>query len=363
MTHRVYNFAPGPAMLPAPVMERVQEQFLDFRGLGVSIVEISHRSREFEALLAETDVLLRELMGLPAQYHVLYCHGGAAMQFAAVPLNLMGRVPSRSADYFDTGNFAARAIEEGRRYGTVNVVASSADTGHDRIPHHDAADLNPDAAYVYIASNNTIYGTQWHRFPETNDVPLVSDATSDILSRVIDISRFGVVFAGVQKNLGSAGMAVVIVREDLIGHAAPHTPNLLNYQTYFKDHSLTNTPNTFSIYTTQLTLEWLSEQGGVAAIEQVNRKKADRLYGVIDHSGFYRGFAQPEHRSISNVTFGLPTAGLLARFLEEAGDNGLYALKGHRALGGVRASIYNAMPLEGVEALAGFMEEFERRNG
>jgi phosphoserine aminotransferase len=368
MTRRVYNFAPGPAMLPLPVMERAQAELLDWHGLGASVVEISHRSKEFEALLGETDELLRGLMDIPADYKILYVHGGASMQFAAIPLNLMDRPtgngkPPRRAHYFETGNFAARAIEEARRFGRVNVVASSADTNHDRIPDYDSAAIDPDAAYCHLTSNNTLYGTSWIRFPETGSVPLVADATSDILSRVLDVPRFGVIYAGAQKNLGTSGMAVVIIREDLIGHAHPYTPNLLNYATYARDHSLTNTPNTFSIYMTRLVLEWLKEQGGVAAIEKVNREKARALYQVIDRSSFYRGHAQPEHRSICNVTFRVPAQELQDRFLAEALQEGLYALKGHRAVGGLRASIYNAMPLEGALALAQFMTEFERRNG
>jgi phosphoserine aminotransferase len=361
--HRVYNFAPGPAMLPFPVMERAQAEFLNWNGLGASVAEISHRSREFEALLGETDELLRELMAIPVDHRILYVHGGASLQFSAIPLNLMGRVPSRRAHYFETGNFAARAIEEARRYGTVHVVASSAATNHDRIPEYDPEAIDPDAAYCHITSNNTLYGTRWVRFPETGEVPLVADATSDILSRVLDIRRFGVIYAGAQKNLGISGLALVIVREDLLGHAHPLTPNLLNYTTYARDHSLTNTPNTFAIYMARLVLEWLKARGGIAAIEQVNRRKAETLYDAIDRSPFYRGHAQREHRSITNVTFHLARPELQERFLAEALQEGLYALKGHRAVGGLRASLYNAMPLEGVRALTGFMTEFERRYG
>jgi phosphoserine aminotransferase len=365
--HRVYNFGPGPAMLPLPVMEQAQAELLDWHGLGASVIEISHRSKEFEALLGETDELLRELMDIPANYKILYVHGGASLQFSAIPLNLMGRPANgkavRRAHYFETGNFAARAIEEARRYGAINVVASSAATNHDRIPEYDPAAIDQDAAYCHITSNNTLYGTRWVRFPETGGVPLIADATSDILSRVLDVRRFGAIYAGAQKNLGTAGLAVVIIREDLIGHAHPYTPNLLNYATYAKDHSLTNTPNTFSIYMTRLVLGWLKEQGGVAKMEQVNREKARLLYDVIDRSRFYRGHAQPAHRSNANVTFHVPSAELQERFVAEALKHDLYALKGHRAVGGLRASLYNAMPLEGAQALAQFMAEFERRNG
>lgn len=363
MTQRVYNFGPGPAMFPTPVMERAREEFLDFRGMGASVIEISHRSPTFEGLLGETDALLTGLMGIPAGYRICYVHGGAQMQFSAVPLNLMGRGRRRRAHYFDTGNFAGRAIAEARRYGEVNVAGSSAATNHDRIPEAPPGGLDGEAAYVHLTSNNTIYGTQWHHLPETDGLPLVADMTSDILSRPVDVSRYGIIYAGAQKNLGTAGMAVVIVREDLLGHALPGTPLLLDYATYARDHSLTNTPNVFSIYTTWLVLQWLRESGGVPAMERQNRQKAGRLYGLIDRSGFYRGFARPAHRSLMNVAFDVPSAELRDRFLAEALDAGLYALKGHRALGGLRASIYNAMPAEGVEALAQFMEDFERRYG
>lgn len=363
MAHRVYNFAPGPAMLPIAVMERAQAEFLDFQGLGASVVEISHRSKEFEALVDETDALLREAMAIPANYRILYVHGGASMQFAAVPLNLIGRVPSRRALYADTGNFAGRAIAEARRYGEICIAASSAATNHDRIPEIDPAALEGEAAYFHLTSNNTLYGTRWNDFPDTGEVPLVADATSDILSRTLDVSRFGVLYAGAQKNLGTSGVAVVLIREDLLGHADPQTPNLLNYETYARDHSLTNTPNTFSIYMIRLVLEWLADQGGVAAMQCVNEEKARLLYERIDRSGFYAGYAQPAHRSASNVTFNLTTPELLQRFLDEALREDLYALKGHRALGGVRASLYNAMPLEGVRALIDFMDAFEQRNG
>lgn len=367
MTHRVYNFAPGPAMLPTAVMERAQAELLDWQGLGVSVVEISHRSPEFEAMLAGTDDLLRELMAIPANYRILYVHGGASVQFSAMPLNLMGRTPQPRAHYFETGNFAARAIEEARRYGDVHIVASSAETNHDRIPDYDSAAIDSDAGYCHLTSNNTLYGTRWVRFPETGAVPLVADATSDILSRVLDVGRFGAIYAGAQKNLGVSGMAVVIIREELIGHAHPLTPNLLNYATYAKDHSLTNTPNTFAIYMTRLMLEWLKEQGGVAAMEKVNQQKARLLYDVIDGpgpaAGFYRGHAQREHRSIANVTFHLAKPDLQDAFLAEALQADLFALKGHRAVGGLRASLYNAMPIEGARALAAFMVEFARRHG
>jgi phosphoserine aminotransferase len=289
------------------------------------------------------------------------------VQFSAIPLNLMGRVTKPRAHYFVTGNFAARATEEARRYGEVNVVGNSEATHHDRIPDYDPAAIDERGAYCHLTTNNTLYGTRWVRFPETGAVPLVGDATSDMLSRAFPLERFGVLYAGAQKNLGISGLAVVLIREDLLGQAHPLTPNLLNYATYAKDHSLTNTPNTFAIYMTRLVLEWLKDQGGVAAMETLNREKAELIYGVIDRSqangGFYRGHAQREHRSLTNVTFHLANPELQDRFLADALKADLFALKGHRAVGGLRASMYNAMPIEGARALAQFMAEFERTHG
>lgn len=363
MANKVYNFGAGPAMLPVPVMERIREEFLDFQGMGVSVIEISHRSAEFVALLESAKELFRELTGLPANYHVLFVHGGARMQFAALPMNLAGRVPSRRALYFETGNFAQLAIKDAAPYAEVKVLASSKESGFDRIPEFQPALIEQDAAYVHVTSNNTLYGTRWQQFPDTGAVPLVTDQTSEILSRVMDFSRFGVVYAGLQKNLGPSGMATVIVREDLLGHADPATPLLLNYSQCAKDNSLTNTTNTFAIYTVKLVLEWLRDQGGVGAIEKLNERKAARLYQVLDGGGFYQGVAHPEHRSRMNVTFRLAAEDLEQEFLRLAEGQGLYALAGHRNVGGIRASIYNPMPMEGVEALAQFMEEFERTRG
>jgi len=360
---KVYNFGAGPAMLPEPVMERIRDEFLDYRGMGVSVIEISHRSKEFVAILEEAQALFRELTGLPENYRILFMHGGARMQFSALPLNLAGRAPDRKALYFETGNFAQLAIRDAAPYADVRIVASSAASGFDRIPDYDPAVLEQDAAYVHITSNNTLYGTRWNSFPETGRIPLVADQTSEILSRVIDYSRFGMIYAGLQKNLGPSGMAAVIIREDLLGQAAPQTPPLLNYTLCAKDNSLTNTTNTFAVYVIKLVLEWQKQQGGVAALEERNREKAARLYRVLDASGFYRGVAAPAHRSMMNVTFRLPGEELEAEFLRLAEAEGLYALAGHRNVGGLRASIYNPMPLAGVEALAQFMEEFERNNG
>jgi len=360
---QVWNFGAGPAMLPQSVMERIREEWLDYHGMGVSVIEISHRSKEFGAILTEAQRLFRELTGLPDDYRILFIHGGARMQFAAVPLNLAGRVPSRRALYCETGNFARLAAQDAAPFAEVRTVLSGVETGYDRIPELGAGAMEQDAAYLHITSNNTLYGTRWNVFPETGAVPLVADMTSELLSRRIDFSRFGLVFAGLQKNLGPSGMAMVIVREDLLGHADEKTPLLLNYTQAAKDNSLTNTTNTFAIYAIKRVLEWLRDEGGIEAVETRNEAKAKILYDLLDGSGFYRGVACPAHRSTMNVTFRLPSGELEQRFVAEASDAGLYALAGHRSVGGIRASIYNPMPLDGVKALAGFMAEFERRNG
>jgi phosphoserine aminotransferase len=363
MSHRVYNFGAGPAMLPLPVMERIRDEFLDYRGMGASVIEISHRSREFQAIQDEAKALFRDLAGLPDDYRILFVHGGARMQFAALPLNLAGRSPTRTCLYAETGNFSQLAIQDAKPFADVRVIASGAADRFRRIPVLDPAAIDQSAAYLHITSNNTVCGTRWQEFPETGTVPLIADQTSEILSRVIDYRRFGVVYAGLQKNLGPSGMAVVVIRADLLGHAVPHTPLLLNYSQLDKDDSLTNTTNTFAVYVVRCMLEWLKEQGGVAAMERCNQAKAACLYRVLDASGFYRGFAEPACRSTMNVTFHLPSPELEKLFVAEALAEGLYALEGHRAVGGLRASLYNPMPLAGAEALARFMGEFERRHG
>ena len=307
--------------------------------------------------------LLRELAGIPDDYRILFVHGGARMQFAALPLNLAGRSAARTCLYTETGNFSQLAIQDAQPFAAVRVIASGAADGFRRIPAIDPAAIDPAAAYLHITSNNTVCGTRWPTFPETGTLPLVADQTSEILSRVIDVRKFGVIYAGLQKNLGPSGMAVVIIRRDLLGQAAPHTPLLLNYTQLDKDDSLINTTNTFAVYVVKCMLEWLKAQGGVAAMERRNEEKAALLYRALDSSGFYRGFADPACRSTMNVTFHLPTPELEKRFAAEALAAGLYALEGHRAVGGLRASLYNPMPFDGVAALASFMAEFERKHG
>ena len=359
---RVYNFSAGPAMLPIEVMEKARSEFLDYQGVGASIIEISHRSKEFDAVINETDRLLIELANIPDNYKILYVHGGAQMQFSAVPMNLIARNPEKKAAYVESGNFAKLAIKEAIRYGKISVVASSNTSNYDRIPELEMAKVDQKSSYLYITSNNTIYGTRWQQFPDTDNIPLVADMTSEFLSRELDISQFGVIFAGLQKNLGPAGLALVIIREDLLDYALPETPNLLTYRTYAEKHSLSNTNNTFAIYMMKLVLEWLKDHGGVTALELQNETKAALIYDAIDTSSFYLGTAEVTYRSTMNVTFTLAETGLLDEFLAQALAQGLYAIKGHRNVGGVRASIYNAMPAAGCQALVDFMKEFEKNH-
>lgn len=360
---RIFNFAPGPAMLPEEVMARVQQEFLNYGGLGVSIVELSHRSKDFVSVLEETIGLFRGLVSLPEDYTVLFMHGGARMQFSAVPMNLIGLKPASRAAYVETGVFSGTAIKDAEAYGTIDVVASGRSDNFVRIPEVDAERIHTDASYLHITTNNTAYGTRWNHFPETGEIPLVGDATSEILSRVMDYSRFGMVYASLQKNLGPGGTSIVVIRKDLLGHASPATPPLLNYAVVDKGKSLVNTPSTFNIYFVREVLRWIRDAGGIAEIERRNEQKARLLYNLLDQSSFYRPLVDKVDRSTMNVTFDLPDAGALEAFLKQAGGEGLQSLKGYRSVGGVRASIYNGMPVEGVQALVSFMKEFERSHG
>ncbi|MDR3264674.1 MAG: 3-phosphoserine/phosphohydroxythreonine transaminase [Synergistaceae bacterium] len=360
--NRVYNFAAGPGALPLEVLLQAQKDFPAYQDAGMSVLEMSHRSKVFEEIIAEAEKLFRELLGVPDDYHVLFVHGGATMQFSMVPMNLMRR--SRKADYVVTGHFAAKAAEEARKFGTVTVVASSKDRNFSYVPALSPSSFTPDADYVHITSNNTIYGTRFTAFPfEGGDVPLVADMSSNILSEPLDVSRFGLIYAGAQKNIGPSGLCVAVLRKDLAGFAPAATPVMLDYRTYADNGSLYNTPATFSIYVAKLVFEWLKNKGGVAAIEKINREKAAILYDCIDGSSLFRGAADREFRSLMNVTFVLPSEELTAEFLSGASAAGLVNLKGHRAVGGVRASIYNAMPVEGVVALTDFMRRFEAARG
>ncbi len=358
---RVYNFSAGPAMLPEAVLERARAELLDWHGTGMSVMEMSHRGEEFVSIARQAEADLRRLMGVPDDYHVLFLQGGATSQFAMVPMNLLrGR---GRADYLDTGLWSRKAIKEARRYCEVNVAASSEAEGYTTIPPRESWRLDPQAAYVHYTPNETIGGVEFHWIPDTGDVPLVADMSSTILSRPIDVSRFGLIYAGAQKNIGPAGLTVVIVRKDLVGETLPGTPTMLDYAAHAEAGSMLNTPPTFAWYLAGLVFRWILEQGGLEAMAERNRRKAEKLYAAIDASGFYRNPVDPACRSWMNVPFTLADPALDATFLEEAKAAGLVALKGHRSVGGMRASIYNAMPEEGVDRLVEFMRDFERRHG
>lgn len=355
---RVYNFSAGPSMLPLEVLEEAQKEFLDFAGTGMSVTEISHRDKAFAAIVEEAEQLLRELMNIPDSYAVLFVQGGASQQFAAVPLNLMH---TGKADYIVTGNFAKKAWQEGKIYGRAECVASSEDRTYTYIPDLSSVAFHDDADYVHITSNNTIFGTRYPEFPETK-APLVCDMSSEILSREVDVTKFGVIYAGAQKNLAPAGVTIVIARKDLIGNPLPICPTMLKWKTQADNGSLYNTPPCFSIYMADLVLRHLKERGGVAAINKINVYKAGLLYDFIDNSSFYTNSVEKRCRSIMNVPFVTPSKELDAKFVNEAKAEGLVTLKGHRLVGGMRASIYNAMPVEGVEKLISFMKKFETEN-
>ncbi len=356
--NRVYNFAAGPSMMPEEALQTAAREMLDYHGTGMSVMEMSHRSAMYQEIFDETEALVRELMGVPENYSVLFLQGGATGQFAAIPLNLL----SRSADYIDSGNFAHGALTEAQKYGAVRCVASSRDENYVSIPAWNPADFDPEADYFYITTNNTIFGTRYASLPETGKVPLVADMSSNILSEVYDVSRFGVIYAGAQKNIGPAGLTLVIVRKDLLGRARKDCPKILNWTVMDEKGSMLNTPPTYAIYMAGLCMKWLKKQGGVAAIEKVNIEKSSLLYALLDESAFYRPKAAPASRSRMNVTFTTPSPELDAKFVKEAASQGLVSLKGHRLTGGIRASIYNAMPMEGVRALADFMKKFEMEN-
>ncbi|HXE79840.1 MAG TPA: 3-phosphoserine/phosphohydroxythreonine transaminase [Vicinamibacterales bacterium] len=361
MTTRVFNFSSGPAVLPVPVLERAQRDLVALPGVGMSVLEISHRSPTFESILKKTEADLRRLASIPPQYRLLFLQGGASMQFSMVPMNLLQ--PGQTADYVVTGSWGEKAAKEARKVGHVHVAGSSQATGFDRIPADDELKFTPGAAYVHITSNNTIEGTQWKRLPQVGDTPLVSDASSDIFSEPIDVARFGLIYAGAQKNLGPAGVTLVIIREDLLERSSKSLPTMLNYAVHAENSSLYNTPPVFAIYVVGLVAEWLLENGGLEAMAERNRRKAAKLYAELDRTGFWKPTAQAESRSLMNVTFRLESEELEKRFVKEAAAEGLDGLKGHRSVGGMRASIYNAFPEEGVDALVSFMREFERRNG
>ena len=361
MTQRVWNFSAGPAAMPEPVLQRAQAELLDWNGSGMSVMEMSHRGSHFMSILAKTEADLRTLLGIPGQYRVLFLQGGALAQNAVVPLNLLpaGGV----ADYVDTGQWAQKSIAEAHKYGRVNVAASSADANYTYIPPQSAWNLSKDASYVHVTTNETIGGVEYSWVPETGDVPLVADASSHILSRPLDVAKFGVIYAGAQKNIGPAGLTVVVVREDLTGRARRECPSVFDYAAQAKANSMLNTPATLAIYLAGLTFEWLGALGGLAAIERANVAKAEALYAEIDRTGFYRNAVRQSDRSRMSVPFFLRDDRLDVPFLDGAKARGLVQLKGHRAVGGMRASLYNAMPLAGVNALTDWMREFERTHG
>ena len=358
---RVYNFSAGPSMLPESVLRKAADEMLDYQGSGQSVMEMSHRSKVYDAIIKEAEALLREVMNIPDNYKVLFLQGGASSQFAMVPMNLMTK--SGKADYVITGQWAKKAYKEGARYGKANIVASSEDKTFSYIPKLDPSTFTKDADYFHICMNNTIYGTVYHELPDTGDVPLVADISSCILSEPIDVSKFGVLYAGAQKNMAPAGFTVVIIREDLIGHAMDITPTMFNYQTHAENGSMFNTPPCYTIYIAKLVLEWIkNEMGGLEKMKEYNEKKAKILYDFLDSSKLFKGTVVPEDRSLMNVPFVTGDADMDAKFVKEATEHGFVNIKGHRSVGGMRASIYNAMPIEGVEKLVAFMKEFEERN-
>lgn len=356
---RVYNFSAGPSMLPLKVLETAASEMTDYRGSGMSVMEMSHRSPVYEAIIAEAQSLLREVMNIPDNYKVLFLQGGATTQFSAVPLNLMTK--SGKADYVVSGMFSKKAYEEAKRYGDVKVLATSADKNFTYIPEVSAADIRPDADYVHICYNNTIFGSKFPAIPDTGNIPLVADLSSCILSEPVDISKFALVYAGAQKNMGPSGLTVVIVRDDMIGHEKDITPVMLSYKVAAENDSMYNTPPCYAIYMAKLVLEWVRDDiGGLEKMAEINRRKANKLYDFIDSSNLYKAPVQKESRSLMNVTFVTGDAEIDKKFCKEAEKAGFVNIKGHRSVGGMRASIYNAMPEEGVDALIAFMKEFEK---
>lgn len=357
---RVYNFSAGPSMLPEEVLKKAAEEMLDYQGSGQSVMEMSHRSKVFDGIIKETEALFREIMNIPDNYKVLFLQGGASTQFAAIPLNFMNG--SGKADYIITGQWAKKAFAEAKKYGEARAVASSADKTFTYIPKTKREDFDPEADYVYICMNNTIYGTVYHEIPDVGDIPLIADVSSCFLSEPLDVTKFAMVYGGAQKNVAPAGVTICIIREDMLGKARDITPTMLDYKIQADADSLYNTPPCWNIYITKLVLEWIKGLGGLAAMKERNEKKAKILYDFLDSSKMFRGTVVPEDRSLMNVPFVTDSEELNAKFIKEAADNGFINLKGHRTVGGMRASIYNAMPIEGVEKLVAFMQKFEQEN-
>ena len=357
---RVYNFSAGPSMLPEEVLKKAQAEMVEYGTSGMSVMEMSHRSKDYDEIIKGAEALVRELMHVPDNYKVLFLQGGGSSQFTMIPMNLGNK--NKKCDIVITGQWAKKAAAEAERYITVNKVASSADKTFSYIPKLDKSTFSKDADYFYICMNNTIYGTKFNTLPDTGDVPLVADISSMVMSEEIDVSKFGLLFAGAQKNLGPAGVTLVIVRDDLIGNQMDITPTMFNYQIHADNASLYNTPPTYGIYVLKLVLEWIKEKGGVAALQKINEKKAKILYNFLDSSELFKGTVVPEDRSLMNIPFVTGNEELDAKFVKEAKEAGFVNLKGHRTVGGMRASIYNAMPVEGVEKLVEFMKKFEAEN-
>ena len=361
MTDRVYNFAAGPAVLPLPVLEEAQRDLLAVPGVGISVLEMSHRSKTIIGIMESAEEDIRRLAAIPENYRVLFLQGGASMQFSMVPMNLL--TPNGKADHVVTGSFAKLAFQDAQRVGQINLAGSTEAGGFVRVPDQDELELDPEADYLHFTTNNTIYGTQWSLEPETGGVPLVADASSNIFSKPIDVAKYGLIYAGAQKNLGAAGVTLVIIREDLLERSPSTLPAMLNYNTHVEGKSAYNTPPVFAVYILGLVVKWLLAQGGLGEMARRNAEKSQLIYDLIDSSEFFRGHALPPYRSTMNVTFRLPREELEARFVDHAAETGLCELKGHRSVGGIRASIYNAFPRDGVAALVSFMQEFERTQG
>ena len=357
---RIYNFSAGPSMLPLEVLESARDNLLNFEGCGMSVMEMSHRSKVFDNIIVQAEAQMRKVMNIPDNYKVLFMQGGASLQFAMIPMNLMTK--NGKADYVLTGNFSSKAAEEAAKYGKVNIAASTKDEKFCRIPQQNELKLDPEADYVHICFNNTIYGSCWNYIPDTGDVPLVADMSSCIMSRPIDVSKFGMIYAGAQKNVAPAGLTIVIIREDLLGNHLPFTPARCDYTLAAKNGSMYNTPPCWSIYICKLVMDWLLSIGGLEVMEQRNLAKAKLLYDYLDSSDFYTAGISPESRSIMNVRFNTPNEELDAKFVKESAADGMSNLKAHRSTGGLRASIYNCMPYEGVEHLVEFMKKFEAEN-
>lgn len=357
---RIYNFSAGPATLPKEVLEKAAAEMMDYQGCGMSVMELSHRGKEFSNIIEQAETQLREIMSIPKEYKILFLQGGASLQFSAVAMNLM--VKNKKADYVHTGEWTKKAIAEARKFGTVHVVASSEKDNFTYIPKLDPSTFSKDADYFYIVTNNTIYGTVYAEIPQPGDIPLVADMSSNILSEPIDVKKFGLIFAGAQKNIGPAGLTIVIVREDLIGKVSDNIPMLLNYKTQVDNASMANTPPCYAIYIAGLVFDWIKQKGGLKAMQKINQEKAGLLYDYLDCSKLFRSPVQKPYRSLMNVPFVTGNEETDKKFIIQAAAKGLKTLKGHRTVGGMRASIYNAMPIEGVKALVEFMKEFESNN-